>query len=185
MSMSTTNNLEQALEAMTDPKNRALFDVTIICTTDDYQAEYWMDRLSNGICQKPTGEESLFPMVLAASEDWDEGGAGNGTGTLYAYQKACRLATDKFGVDLADLLLAKEISVALYHTAGKGTRLAPLPASENNNKPGVVRYIYYISFLISCYCFLFVCNPCALFRNYPFVIRYGMDRLLASLFLKR
>ena len=24
-----------------------------------------------------------------------------------------------------------------YHTAGKGTRLAPLPGSENNNKPGV------------------------------------------------
>ena len=28
-------------------------------------------------------------------------------------------------------------SAAIYHTAGKGTRLAPLPGSENNNKPGV------------------------------------------------
>lgn len=28
-------------------------------------------------------------------------------------------------------------SVGLYHTAGKGTRLAPLPGAENNNKPGV------------------------------------------------
>ena len=27
--------------------------------------------------------------------------------------------------------------MGLFHTAGKGTRLAPLPASENNNKPGV------------------------------------------------
>ena len=27
-------------------------------------------------------------------------------------------------------------SVAIYHTAGKGTRLAPLPGAENNNKPG-------------------------------------------------
>jgi len=27
--------------------------------------------------------------------------------------------------------------VALFHTAGKGTRLAPLPGAENNNKPGV------------------------------------------------
>lgn len=25
----------------------------------------------------------------------------------------------------------------MFHTAGKGTRLAPLPGSENNNKPGV------------------------------------------------
>ena len=28
-------------------------------------------------------------------------------------------------------------AVAIFHTAGKGTRLAPLPGSENNNKPGV------------------------------------------------
>ncbi len=34
-------------------------------------------------------------------------------------------------------LVKEEISCAMYHTAGKGTRLAPLPASENNNKPGV------------------------------------------------
>lgn len=27
--------------------------------------------------------------------------------------------------------------MGLYHTAGKGTRLAPLPGAENNNKPGV------------------------------------------------
>ena len=63
-------------------------------------------------------------------EDW-EGGAGNGLGTLYAYQKAVKknpaVAT----------MLAEGKSVTLYHTAGKGTRLAPLPGSENNNKPGV------------------------------------------------
>jgi hypothetical protein len=28
-------------------------------------------------------------------------------------------------------------SIGMYHTAGKGTRLAPLPGAENNNKPGV------------------------------------------------
>lgn len=77
-------------------------------------------------------------MVLAVSEDWDKGGAGNGLGTLYAYEKACRVAQEKFGVDLKSKLDNKEVSAALFHTAGKGTRLAPLPASENNNKPGVV-----------------------------------------------
>jgi len=76
-------------------------------------------------------------MVLAVSEDWDKGGAGNGLGTLYAYEKACRVAQKKFGVDLKSKLDAKLVSAALFHTAGKGTRLAPLPASENNNKPGV------------------------------------------------
>ena len=77
-------------------------------------------------------------MVLAVSEDWASGGAGNGLGTLYAYTKACNLAKDHHDVDIASLLLQGKISAALYHTAGKGTRLAPLPASENNNKPGVV-----------------------------------------------
>ena len=109
----------------------ALFDVTIICTTDDYQADYWMKRLSEGLC-------SDCKMVLACSEDWGAGGAGNGLGTLYAYQKACKLAQEKYQVDLADLLAKGEVSAALFHTAGKGTRMAPLPASENNNKPGVV-----------------------------------------------
>lgn len=40
-------------------------------------------------------------------------------------------------MDILEDLKANKISVGLYHTAGKGTRLAPLPGSENNNKPGV------------------------------------------------
>lgn len=78
-------------------------------------------------------------MVIAVSEDWStSSGAGNGLGTLYAFQKACTVAKEKYGADLAQELMEGKISAALYHTAGKGTRLAPLPASENNNKPGVV-----------------------------------------------
>lgn len=119
-------------EAVTAMAQGALFDVTIVCTTDDHQAEYWMKRLGEGICKDSR-------MVLACSEDWGPGGAGNGLGTLYAYQKACKLAKEKYDVDLADLLAKKEVSAGLFHTAGKGTRMAPLPASENNNKPGVVR----------------------------------------------
>ena len=135
--------LDAALSVMTNAESPALYDVTIVCTTDDYQAEYWTKRLSEGVCHDPSSTadgSSPFPMVLAVSEDWSAGGAGNGLGTLYAYQKAARVARDKHGVDLDDLLRDKTISAALYHTAGKGTRLAPLPASENNNKPGVVRF---------------------------------------------
>ena len=40
-------------------------------------------------------------------------------------------------MDLDAQLQSNSISVGLYHTAGKGTRLAPLPGAENNNKPGV------------------------------------------------
>ena len=40
------------------------------------------------------------------------------------------------GADVPAMLQAGK-SMAIYHTAGKGTRLAPLPGAENNNKPGV------------------------------------------------
>lgn len=40
-------------------------------------------------------------------------------------------------MDISTRVTAGELSVGLYHTAGKGTRLAPLPGAENNNKPGV------------------------------------------------
>jgi hypothetical protein len=74
---------------------------------------------------------------------------------LYAFANAARLAKERFGLDIeTDLssgnclsrirwrhyviwLCIGGISVGLYHTAGKGTRLAPLPGAENNNKPGV------------------------------------------------
>jgi len=136
--MTTSNEsvLESALSAIACGKN--LFDVTIVCTTDDHQASYWMKRLSEGVCLNKDPTSSLYPLVLAVSEDWNsKGGAGNGLGTLYAYQKANRLGKELHNIDLDRLLSSKEISAALYHTAGKGTRLAPLPASENNNKPGV------------------------------------------------
>ena len=148
MTASTTDvALDKAIKAMTNPSSISLFDVTIVCTSDDHQADYWMTRLVEGIC-KSDDASSPFPMVLAVSEDWAKGGAGNGLGTLYAYVKACRVAKEKFDVDLHELLKEKKVSAALYHTAGKGTRLAPLPASENNNKPGVVSIILFLSSLI-------------------------------------
>ena len=62
------------------------------------------------------------------------GGAGNALGTLYAFQNAAKLATSRYGIDISSQLKAGSISIGLYHTAGKGTRLAPLPGAENNNK---------------------------------------------------
>jgi hypothetical protein len=58
-------------------------------------------------------------------------------GTLYAYQNAVILATERYGLDINKSMQDGSISIGLYHTAGKGTRLAPLPGAENNNKPGV------------------------------------------------
>eukprot|EP00933_Yihiella_yeosuensis_P080854 TRINITY_DN9436_c0_g3_i1.p1 TRINITY_DN9436_c0_g3~~TRINITY_DN9436_c0_g3_i1.p1 ORF type:complete len:559 (-),score=115.37 TRINITY_DN9436_c0_g3_i1:189-1781(-) len=107
------------------------YDVTIVCTSDENQAKYWEQRLNE---RKGTviPKESC---VIAVDEDWP-GGAGNFLGTLYAWQKACAKHKERTGEDLAQLLDSGK-SMALFHTAGKGTRLAPLPGAENNNKPGV------------------------------------------------
>ena len=47
------------------------------------------------------------------------------------------MAQELYSIDILAELTNGKLSVGLYHTAGKGTRLAPLPGSENNNKPGV------------------------------------------------
>ncbi len=106
-------------------------DIIIISTTSSFQEEYWQQRLEVTRGQI-TNDDAL---IIAVHEDWI-GGAGNGLGTLYALKKAEIKAKEKFNIDLTSKI-KDGASVGLYHTAGKGTRLAPLPGSENNNKPGV------------------------------------------------
>merc|ERR1719159_884315 len=106
------------------------FDAVIVCCSNLAGENFWQRRLEQTI-QEVTGTPAR---VFCVHEDWD-GGAGNGLGTLYAFRKACAKGATS-GVDLAQRL-RDGAAVAIYHTAGKGTRLAPLPGSENNNKPGV------------------------------------------------
>ena len=106
------------------------FDILIVCCSNQAAEDYWQTRLEATVKQV-TGAAGT---VLCVHEDWN-GGAGNGLGTLYAFQKACAKGAAR-GVDVAKAM-ADGAAVALYHTAGKGTRLAPLPGAENNNKPGV------------------------------------------------
>mmetsp|Transcript_12720 Transcript_12720/g.13148 ORF Transcript_12720/g.13148 Transcript_12720/m.13148 type:complete len:650 (-) Transcript_12720:75-2024(-) len=108
------------------------FDVIIVCCSSGQQARYWQRRLDEN-------RGTLLPsncIVLAVKEDWP-GGAGNALGTLYAYKNAVSLANERYGLNIDKSLEDGSISIGLYHTAGKGTRLAPLPGAENNNKPGV------------------------------------------------
>uniref|UniRef100_A0A7S4GK83 Uncharacterized protein n=1 Tax=Eutreptiella gymnastica TaxID=73025 RepID=A0A7S4GK83_9EUGL len=107
------------------------YDAVIVCTSNIGQEKYWQGRLEATLGQ--AAKEGA--LILAVHEDWGKDGAGNGLGTLYAYTKA-RAKAKELGVDL-DEKLQGGWAVAIFHTAGKGTRLAPLPGSENNNKPGV------------------------------------------------
>lgn len=107
------------------------YDVTIICTSDAQQAAFWQARLEAGRGTVVAAGGA----VVAVDEDWP-GGAGNFLGTLYAWRKACLRHKELTGKSLAEELQAGA-SMAIFHTAGKGTRMAPLPGAENNNKPGV------------------------------------------------
>ncbi|PIU57740.1 MAG: hypothetical protein COS88_00250, partial [Chloroflexi bacterium CG07_land_8_20_14_0_80_51_10] len=67
--------------------------------------------------------------VISVEEDWP-GGAGQLLGTLYAWEKAkARININK--------ILENGGTAAMYHTAGKGMRMAPLPAAEANNKSAI------------------------------------------------
>ena len=106
-------------------------DVIIVSTDTLYQEELCQRHLEGllGDLIKPTAK------VVAVHEDWP-GGAGNGLGTLYAYQKAQKKLKERYGIDLKEVQL-KGASVAIYHTAGQGKRLSPLTGSEHNNKSSV------------------------------------------------
>lgn len=106
-------------------------DVVIVVTCDFEQEVYWEKRLKQTIKQIVKRNT----IVIATHEDWN-GPAGNGLGTLYAYMKAEKKAMEQYGVGLRRMQ-REGASIALYHAAGKGTRLAPLSGCEYNNKPSV------------------------------------------------
>ena len=106
-------------------------DVVIISTSHSQLAAFWQNRLEQmrGEIIKPQ------TYIIAIEEDWP-GGAGNGLGTLYAFQKARQKAAALYGIDF-DRLLSDGASIALYHTAGHGARLFPLTGCEYNDKSAI------------------------------------------------
>jgi hypothetical protein len=106
-------------------------DFVIVVTGNLKQEKYWKEHLTR------PNHHSVWAgaRIIVVHEDWPNG-AGNALGTLYAYQKAIEAARQYHKIDLLEAQ-ADGASVAMYHTAGKGTRLAPLPGSEQNNKSAV------------------------------------------------
>jgi hypothetical protein len=101
------------------------FDVVIIVTSSG-NFPYWQWRLQK------TRNKILSPKteLIIVEEDWGEGGAGQLLGTLYGIKKASKK------VDIIKAL-SENKSIAVYHTAGYGKRMAPLCGTEGNNKPGI------------------------------------------------
>jgi hypothetical protein len=122
------HNLDSINQAVA---NNIGMDVIIVSTSNKQQEQFWQKRL-----EKRVGEIlKKDALVVAIDEDW-HGGAGNSLGTLYTYQKGRQKIKELHNVDIQELQ-RNGASIAIYHTAGQGTRLSPLTASEYNNKPGV------------------------------------------------
>lgn len=115
-------NIEKMYSIVNDGSG---FDVAIIVSSNKKQSEFWQQRL-NVTAKNIIGEKTR---VISLQEDWP-GGAGQLLGTLYAWKKAQQV-TDVYSV------IVNGGTVAMYHTAGKGTRMAPLPAVEANNKSAI------------------------------------------------
>ncbi len=103
-------------------------DIIILSVTSLHEELYWKKRLDSMRGQVI----KEHARILTVCEDW-EGGAGNALGTLYAFSKANQKMQEMFKCSLFDRMDQGD-SIALYHTAGKGTRLAPLTACEYNSK---------------------------------------------------
>ncbi len=106
-------------------------DIVIITTGTQSQEHYWQSYFDH----LRTYATPSSPIMVILHEDW-EGGAGNGLGSLYAYQKAHLKLLAQQGIDLIKEQQAGA-AITLYHTAGLGTRLFPLTASEHQNKSAV------------------------------------------------
>lgn len=107
-------------------KQKDGFDYIIVVASNN-NAKYWQWRLSK------TKKEILPPKtkIICIEEKWkNPEGAGQLLGTLNAI--------DEFNkkYNLFKLLKEKK-KIAIYHTAGKGKRMAPLCGTEKNNKPAI------------------------------------------------
>ena len=120
-------------------------DVVIIVSSTTNQADFWQGHLTAGDNVHSSGANvKRDTIVLSVTESNWAGGAGNGLGTLNGFLQAARKARelsliDAKDEDLIDAFLgySKGKSVFMYHTAGKGTRMAPLPGAECNSKPNI------------------------------------------------
>lgn len=120
--------LKKNIRNMDVSKNSGGMDIVIVACQTPEQEGFWQRRLheTQGAIVKPSA------LIVTVHEDW-EGGAGNGLGSLYAYQKAREKAYVMHKVDIFQKQREGH-SVALYHTAGEGKRLYPLTASVYGNK---------------------------------------------------
>lgn len=131
--ISPENHLKTNIESAKTPvSNAANMNIVIVSASSPSLAHYWEKRIEK------TRKYLFSPktIVICVDEDWAPGGAGNGLGTLYTYRKAFLKAKNELGVNILQEQ-SRGASIAMYHTAGQGKRLAPLTISEFGIKSAV------------------------------------------------
>ncbi|MCB1213172.1 MAG: hypothetical protein KDK40_02630 [Chlamydiia bacterium] len=109
------------------------FYLVVVCGSRS-QATYWEECLKPSQSPYSSGKTHLGVVV----ERWrDERGAGNALGTFNAFLEAADLFRLREGVDLVQKI-REGARCAIYHTAGRGTRLYPLTASEGGDKSRIL-----------------------------------------------
>jgi hypothetical protein len=127
-------------------------DVVIVVSVSDCQAGYWQKRLTGPDDIHGSGSAvKKNAIVLSVSESSWKGGAGNALGTLNGFIEASLKAAELGLVSCQPKDAAAYFikgfsgkSIFMFHTAGKGMRMAPLPGAECNSKssiklPGIVK----------------------------------------------
>jgi len=102
------------------------FDIVIVVSSNN-NSKYWEWRLSKT-------KKFILPSktkIICVEENWkNKEGAGQLLGTLNAILEANKK------INIKKALFANK-KIAIYHTAGKGKRMAPLTGKEKNNKPAI------------------------------------------------
>lgn len=102
------------------------FDVVIIVSSNN-NSNYWKERLKKTRKKILPKKTKLF----CVEEKWkNKEGAGQLLGTLNAFLEIQKILK-------IEKILKNGGNVAIYHTAGKGKRMAPLCGTEKNNKPAI------------------------------------------------
>lgn len=149
--MKKLSGILENVRAMAEAPSKGIGpEVVIVVNSTPGEADYWQERL--------TGRDNIHAsgavlrreaVVLSVTESNWRGPAGNALGTLNGFFQAAGKAKELGlisgrgdAVDLFMDLLADK-SVFMFHTAGKGMRVAPLAGSELNSKsniklPGII-----------------------------------------------
>ncbi len=121
-------------------------DIVIVVSAQESERRYWKQRLESMRGQVIGKDTTVFSVL----ESYGAGSPpGNGLGSLLAYQSARQESKEQAGISWKSLMdkvrreKGREATIAIYHTAGFGSRVWPITGSEYGSKSRITmpRYL--------------------------------------------